>query len=120
MQKEVQKGRPEEAVQETTATVSKRAVRRRLFTLNEELNAILRAIYAREKSYMAASFIVMTVKICITNQAFPDITKIKFQIQKMTLCHACHKEDNADNNIVELPQNADYDSDIREQHVLAT
>jgi hypothetical protein len=120
-QNEVLKGRTEEAEQENKTKVPKRAARRKPFTLNEELNAVLCAIFAREDSNMAMSFVVMTVKICITNQAYQDITRIVFHIQKMTLiCHTCYKEDNVNNSTDEMLQNIDYDNDISELHVLAT
>jgi hypothetical protein len=41
------------------------------------------SIPAREERNMATSCVVMTANICITNQAYQDITRITFKIQKM-------------------------------------
>jgi hypothetical protein len=41
------------------------------------------AIPAREERNMATTCVVMTTNICVTNQAYQDITRITFQIQKM-------------------------------------
>jgi hypothetical protein len=53
------------------------------FLQTRKLNAIHRAILAVEERNMEPSCVVMATNICVTNQAYQDITRIIFQIQKL-------------------------------------
>jgi hypothetical protein len=74
----------EESEQEEETKVPKRTARRKLFTLNEVLNAIVCAICGERVEHdNELSF--DDCKMCMLTKAYQDITRIIFQIPKKTL-----------------------------------
>jgi len=73
----------EESEQEEETEVPKRTVRRKLFTLNEELNAIVCAI-CRERVEHGNELRFDDYKKGMMTKAYQYITRILFQIPKMT------------------------------------
>ena len=59
------------------------APRKKLFLLNEEAERNSLCHACNRRTELTPRCVVMTDNICITNQAYQDITRIIFQIQNM-------------------------------------